>query len=164
MWLTLTHPVFGVGPGAFGVAQDELARSRGKEKGSWLGTHNSFTQISSEAGIPALILYLAVLIFSIRAVSVRRIPAGTGDPVVEDMAELSVALRAALVAYAVSTLFSAVAYTMFLPTLAAFAVVFERAVNQRLRARVRPPVRTAPPARVTLEHRLSRRPPLPLVR
>jgi len=48
--VTLEHPLFGVGPGNFGVVS-----------GVWRGTHNTFTQLSAEAGIPALLLFLWVL-------------------------------------------------------------------------------------------------------
>ena len=48
--VTLEHPLFGVGPGNFPIISD-----------SWLVTHNSYTQMSSEGGIPALVLYVMVL-------------------------------------------------------------------------------------------------------
>jgi O-antigen ligase len=48
--LTVRHPLLGVGPGQFGQIS-----------GSWHETHNTYTQFSSEAGIPALLLFLAVL-------------------------------------------------------------------------------------------------------
>jgi O-antigen ligase len=48
--ITKEHPLFGVGPGNF----DQLS-------GVWHVSHNTFTQFSSEGGIPALILYLLIL-------------------------------------------------------------------------------------------------------
>jgi O-antigen ligase len=48
--LTITHPLFGVGPGQF----TEVS-------GSWHITHNTYTQFSSEAGIPALVLFVFLL-------------------------------------------------------------------------------------------------------
>lgn len=48
--LSVKHPLFGVGPGQF----EELS-------GAWHETHNSFTQLSSEAGVPALLLFLVLV-------------------------------------------------------------------------------------------------------
>jgi O-antigen ligase len=48
--VTAEHPLFGVGPGNFSIIS-----------GHWLVTHNSYTQMSSEGGIPALLLYLSIL-------------------------------------------------------------------------------------------------------
>ena len=54
---TLRYPIFGVGLGNFAdINGTELARPD-----AWYSTHNTFTQISSEAGIPALILFLFLL-------------------------------------------------------------------------------------------------------
>ncbi|MBI2683446.1 MAG: O-antigen ligase family protein [Acidobacteriales bacterium] len=47
---TLSHPVFGVGPGQF----QEFS-------GSWHVSHNIFLQFSSECGIPGLAIFLALL-------------------------------------------------------------------------------------------------------
>lgn len=48
--VTARHPLFGVGPGNFQVLS-----------GSWHSSHDVFLQLSTEAGLPALILYLMVL-------------------------------------------------------------------------------------------------------
>lgn len=54
---TIEHPLFGLGLGNFDVANGtELATPD-----AWIGSHNTYTQISSEAGIPALLLFLALL-------------------------------------------------------------------------------------------------------
>ncbi|PYK93472.1 MAG: hypothetical protein DME36_09405, partial [Verrucomicrobia bacterium] len=48
--VTKEHPLFGVGPDNF----EEIS-------GSWHGTHNSFTEMSSEGGVPAFVLYVLIL-------------------------------------------------------------------------------------------------------
>lgn len=58
---TLEHPIFGLGVGNFAVYNGNLGT-----KTSWYGTHNAFTQISSEAGIPGLLLFIALLVVMIR--------------------------------------------------------------------------------------------------
>ena len=45
---TIQHPLFGVGPGMFVVADDAYMKTLGFRRGTWLGTHNSYTQVSSE--------------------------------------------------------------------------------------------------------------------
>jgi O-antigen ligase len=56
--MTLHHPVLGVGPGQFMVAEAKEAMKAG-HRGVWHYTHNSYTELSSECGIPGLIFYLA---------------------------------------------------------------------------------------------------------
>ena len=54
---TLRYPMFGVGIGNFPIINGtELQRSD-----AWYGTHNTFLQLSSEAGIPALVLFLLLM-------------------------------------------------------------------------------------------------------
>jgi O-antigen ligase len=60
---TLEHPLFGLGLGNFNLAS---GAQHGAEANAWMGTHNTFTQISSEAGLPALLLYLALVAGAIR--------------------------------------------------------------------------------------------------
>lgn len=62
--MTLDHPIVGVGPGMFMVAENELAQSEGRAKGLWHVTHNTYTQLSSELGIPGAILFTTVLVLS----------------------------------------------------------------------------------------------------
>src|SRR6266481_5011283 len=59
---TLEHPIFGLGLGNFQVASGtELG-----QPSAWMGTHNTFTEISSEAGVPALLLFLGLLVTAMR--------------------------------------------------------------------------------------------------
>ncbi|HEU5232604.1 MAG TPA: O-antigen ligase family protein [Terriglobales bacterium] len=60
---TLEHPIFGLGLGNFNLVSG--AQHSG-EPNAWMGTHNTFTQISSEAGLPAVILYVVLLSAAIR--------------------------------------------------------------------------------------------------
>ena len=59
--LSVKHPLFGVGPGQF----EELS-------GVWHQTHNSFTQLSAEAGVPALLLFFILLKRTFRNLSQAR--------------------------------------------------------------------------------------------
>ena len=49
------------------------------EPNAWMGTHNTFTQISSEAGLPALILYVILLAAMVRSMNRIRRAAWKGE-------------------------------------------------------------------------------------
>lgn len=57
---SLRYPVFGVGPDQFATFEGMDSRQRG-QRGNWHATHCAWTQVSSEAGIPALVFLLLAL-------------------------------------------------------------------------------------------------------
>jgi O-antigen ligase len=67
--LTFSHPFFGVGPGNFQVAQNDLAIRRGEPYGLWHVTHNTYTELSSEMGFTGVLIYIAFLIQCWRVLS-----------------------------------------------------------------------------------------------
>lgn len=79
MKITLQHPFFGVGPELFADAENQFARSLGRRKGDWLGTHNTYTQFSSECGIPVLILFVWLLAMNLRSLQAT-LKRTRGDP------------------------------------------------------------------------------------
>ena len=96
--VTAQHPLFGVGPGNFEVVS-----------GVWHVTHNSYTQMSAEGGIPAFLLYVLIFwrgIANLRDVRKYR-KAGTRVRL------FSMALGASLAAYLVGSFFASDAYQMF---------------------------------------------------
>lgn len=96
--VTAQHPLFGVGPGNFEIVS-----------GVWRVTHNSYTQMSSEGGIPAFLLYVLFLwrgIANLRDVS-KSAERGKG------IRPFSMALGASLAAYLVGSFFTSVAYQLF---------------------------------------------------
>jgi O-antigen ligase len=67
---TLEHPLFGLGLGNFNLVS---GAQHSAEPNAWMGTHNTFTQISSEAGLPALTLYVMLLAAMVRSMNrIRR--------------------------------------------------------------------------------------------
>lgn len=70
--MTARHPLFGVGPGQFTVADDHLAKEEGKPRGMWHYTHNAYTQTSSESGLMGAALYIAALVVSYRGLAAIR--------------------------------------------------------------------------------------------
>jgi O-antigen ligase len=124
--LTLMNPVFGVGPGQFDVAQDLYSRATRGYKGSWQVTHNSFTEVSSQNGIPALIFYTAAIVFAFRAVSLPKVNRRLLTPRLAEIAAASFCMRLSLWAYVVSSLFGSFAFQTQFLTLGGLAVVFSR--------------------------------------
>ncbi len=120
---TLSHPLFGVGPDQFAAAVSQDA-ARASQPTPWLGTHNTYTQISSECGIPALIFYVAVIGLSLRA-NFRLYLRTRAHPAYRELAGLSRCLLASILVYAVSAFFFHMAYSAYLPALAGFTVALQ---------------------------------------
>jgi len=98
--VTATHPVFSVGPGNFP-----------SYTGLWRVTHNTYTQFSSECGIPVLVLFLLLMrraFLNLRYV--RKMPR---SPETEEVHLYASALSAALAAYVLGAFFSSSGYELF---------------------------------------------------
>jgi O-antigen ligase len=121
--VTITHPLLGVGPNEFAVAAAGDAAKQG-QRSPWLGTHNSYTQVSSECGIPAFICYCAVLSLCFRT-NWRLYRQSRDNPLLKDVANLSFCLLAGTLVYAISTFFFHIAYSGGLPTLAGFTLALQ---------------------------------------
>jgi O-antigen ligase len=70
--LTAKNPIVGVGPGMFTIGDAAYSKDMGR-KAAWHATHNTYTELSSEVGIPGALLLLAALSQSFRGLSrIRR--------------------------------------------------------------------------------------------
>ena len=94
------HPVFGVGAGQFRAATE-----------LWHVTHNTYTEISADQGIPALGLFLAVLALSFR--NLRRIRSSPAYAASEDIRLFVGGLWAALASYVTGAMFASTSYNLF---------------------------------------------------
>ena len=106
---TLEHPVFGLGLGNFQVASGLQLR----RPSAWMGTHNTFTEVSSEAGLPALGLFLALLVTAIVNMrwSVRAVARNPGQ---SDVLLLARATLASLLSFVFGAFFAHLAYEYYL--------------------------------------------------
>jgi hypothetical protein len=130
---TFRHPLLGVGPDQFAVAVSGDAAKKG-QRSAWLGTHNSYTQVSSECGIPALICYCAVLVFCFRSKwGLYRL--SRNNPALKDVTNLSFCLLASALVYAVSTFFFHIAYSGGLPMQASFSLALRLSAEPLLARR-----------------------------
>jgi hypothetical protein len=128
---TIKHPLFGVGPGMFPVADDDYSKSIGLRKGQWLGTHNSYTQVSSEVGIPAFLFFTAAVIIALKSpLAVYR--KTRGDPRLSEMGNLALGLFYAMIIYAVTIFFEHIAYTVMLPVLGGLAAALVRTADAEI--------------------------------
>lgn len=119
--VTMRHPLLGVGPGNFSVAQDELAQAGG-ERSSWQVTHNTYTQLSSEMGVPGLIMFL-VLLFNVFKVLNSIIQTRHSGQTWQNLRLLALTLRAALIVFLPVAFFDSLAYSTEVPILAGLATV-----------------------------------------
>jgi O-antigen ligase len=111
---TIENPFFGVGPGQFSTYEGKSRVSEGF-KGYWHETHNSYTQISSECGIPALVFYLMITISNFRLLA--KIQRKAAQIRHQEIAIAAFCLTIALVAYSVVILFVNFAYRFYMPAI-----------------------------------------------
>src|SRR6266700_2005632 len=105
---TFDHPVFGLGLGNFQVASGtELG-----QPSAWMGTHNTFTEISSEAGVPALLLFLGLLVTAMRNLGKASTLLVHG-PEAAELQLMARATKASLLAFAFGAFFAHLAYEYY---------------------------------------------------
>jgi O-antigen ligase len=114
LFVAARHPVFGVGLGNFHIVSI-------KEQVS----HNAYTQVASEMGVPAMIVYVLFMIVPLR--SLRRIERETYEARrAARTYYVAVGMQAALVGYMVSSFFASVAYQWYVYYLVGYAVALRR--------------------------------------
>jgi O-antigen ligase len=129
--LTKANPLFGVGPGMFTVAAADYAVKQ-NIKADWLETHNTFTQLSSETGLPGVILYVMVLVISIKSLFsvIKRLK---NIPELKEYTNIAIALRLSFIGTIAAALFANLAYQYYFPLLAGICVSFVAVTEHALR-------------------------------
>ena len=128
--MTFQHPIAGVGPGCFAfVAWDDRKASTGAG-GESLVSHNTYTQISSETGIPGFILFFSVVFLCVKSVlaDYRRLAL-----VDMEFAQYARYLFSCMAAMAVGIFFLSVGYTHMTATIFAFALSLHKIVENVLK-------------------------------
>ncbi len=122
---TLQNPLFGVGLGNFQVVSGTMTQNAHE----WKGTHNTYTQISSEAGIPALIMFVALLFFTAR--NMNRISQDcANNPEFNELVLLARATQASIMSFMFSGFFAHLAYDYYLYYLIGFSVALQSVYNR----------------------------------
>ena len=110
----IRHPLLGIGMGNFHIVSiHELV------------THNAYTQVASELGIAALVIYTMFMVTPLRKlgqiVSATRVAGRKSN-----YYYLAIGLQASLLGYMVSSFFASVAYLWYVYYLVAYAVCLRR--------------------------------------
>jgi probable O-glycosylation ligase (exosortase A-associated) len=132
VYIALRHPVFGVG-------MDNFILFSNTEH----ATHNAYTQVASEIGFPAAVIYVLFLIASLKRI--RRIPNPRDvDKKERKLAYLAVGLEASLVGYMVTSFFASVAYLWYVYYLAAYVICIGRMYQVSVDQAISSVARSAP--------------------
>jgi O-Antigen ligase len=107
---TARNPIFGVGPDMFPVAAADYWKAQGIRP-DWHETHNMYTQISSENGIPALLMYAAALAYAFRNTG-RLLKRAAKDPALKDVWRMAACLRISWVMLLTTGFFGSIAYNI----------------------------------------------------
>jgi hypothetical protein len=130
---TLTHPVFGVGPGQLPTYEGNQ-KSQPNGRGIWLQAHNTLLQVSSEMGLPALGFFVAAYIASFRLLSSAHWKARARRDCNDIQAALFCAMLS-LTGFGVATMFLSFAYYFYFPAMGALAMVLSLAAEREFTRR-----------------------------
>lgn len=131
--LTLQHPLLGVGPDEFAVAIERMVREESGRKSTWQNTHNVYLQVAAENGIPAVLCFIACMVWLIRT-NFRVYRTVLRHPSMTNFEGQSLCLFLLSVAYSFGIAFGNYMYDAAFPILvgltAANLMAFERELTQ----------------------------------
>ncbi len=120
---TFTHPLAGVGPGQFTTAL-------GLEEGAWKAAHNSYTQVSSEVGLPGF-LFFALTVWGSLRIFFRY---GRRGAALGKFGGLASCLAATALGFGVAAFFLSLGYMQYFPLLTCLAVYLREACRREEQA------------------------------
>ncbi len=123
--LTFEHPLFGVGPGEFMDAEAGEAAQLGK-RGLWHYTHNAYTELSSETGIPGMVIFLIAFWRSYRGLSQYRDRYPNSQ-----VRRAALCIQIAVLASAVGAFFLSIAYSGILYAIIGVSAAFQLAAAKQ---------------------------------
>jgi hypothetical protein len=110
--ITWENPIVGIGMNNFPSKSHERFNSGAED---WLGCHDTFLQISSELGIPGLIIYLLLLYTTWKTISLTRRRLKGKESEQPDSQQLRLLTDATMVSFCGYVLFSSVAHLGYQP-------------------------------------------------
>jgi O-antigen ligase len=123
--MTFEHPLFGVGPGDFPTENfNEVQRKTGRK--IWLVSHNSYTQASSETGIPGFLMFVALLFLTLRNTQRVVRAAKSPSPPSPLLVECALYLNITTLTICAAAFFLSIAYEQMIFVLIGLSVVVER--------------------------------------
>lgn len=126
---TLQHPIFGVGPDQFSNHEGHTRLAEGK-LGSWHATHCTWTQVSSECGIPALIFYVLGLGSALLLVN-RTYRTARAEGHIE-IANACFCYLLAMVGFLIAMTFLASAYRLYFPVMIGLGIAMSIVAGQHM--------------------------------
>jgi O-antigen ligase len=124
--LITQNPIVGVGLG-----QDILALDQIRLRPTWRNVHNAYLEYAIDLGVPGLLMFLALLVTSLR--SARRVEVrASREPALGDLGIIASGVRIALVAFVVAAFFYPVAYQFYFFCVAGLAVALKRVCRSEL--------------------------------
>jgi len=144
LMVTATHPLVGVGPGMFAASDAERAKDEGR-RGNWLVTHNSYTEISSETGVPGFVLFVGALLSSWLLLG-RVYARAKKDPRFVLIRNAAFCIMLSILGFSICIFFAAMSYRYYLPTLVGLSIAFAAAAQREMdnAATARPVLSTLP--------------------
>lgn len=130
---TLEHPLLGVGPNQFSNYEGMAMKALGQQ-GNWHETHNTYTQLSSECGIPACILVISAMLLTLGMVNRTHSKATAAG--CRDMQVMCTCFLASFAAYAVTITFLACAYRFTLPAMVGLGIAIHYAGDREIATRM----------------------------
>lgn len=128
---TLLHPVFGLGPANFQVAFAKKMESEGQMHHRFRASHNTYTQVSSETGIPGFLMFFSLMVWCFWQ-NLRLYRQTNRNPQHKEIANMAICLFLSLLVFSVTTFFGSNAYRFYLPVLAGLTVSLKRVADEVL--------------------------------
>lgn len=122
--ITMHHPLTGIGPGEFMDVQADQAKSQG-ERGMWHVTHNAYTQISSECGVPAFLCFFGGIVLTF--VELRRM----GKANIPGISLPCVFVSVMLLSFGVCIFFLSQGYTVHMIALSGIAIAARKFADEQ---------------------------------
>ena len=154
---SLKHPIFGVGPGQFSNFEGAESKSLGV-LGAWHSTHNSYTQVSSECGLPAMLFYMAAIAYAFGMLSKLHKQSRQREEN-KDITILALCVMLSFVGYFTIILFLNFAYFFYMPALVGLACMICYAGRRELASRAA--IAAEQPAQPAMPWMAPRRMPVP---
>ena len=131
-------PVLGVGPGQFASYEGRHNLVVGGYRGRWIETHNTYTQMASECGIPALLLTIGGIVSTFRLLSTTH-KLTARRPEFREIHSAALCLITGLSGFIVAINFLNFAYFFYLPAMGGFAVLLHYCARLELAKTVEQP-------------------------
>ncbi len=130
---TLQHPLFGVGPKQFASYEGGESTAAGR-RGMWHQTHNMFTQVSSECGIPALLFFLCAIGSALR-LAIKTFKSAKTNPMNADIKAAAFCLMLGIIGFISAAFFLNLAYRFYEPALCGLCIALYSAAEREMAAR-----------------------------